>query len=525
MSKKRIKKPKTFKMGGKNAHFDIVSFQIHNVSIADEKDLPEVESILKTYNSAERCAFKRFKDMGIEGHLLSQRNNGRKSLWRMDKEMGSPIQGTVMALKDWLVKKGYFLDSVLLHNATMSGLKICKSFWKKQTRWQTSKSNPSFGDMESRSRKKITKDEFQLTRNASMTVVGNKRCGNQKFKIDPDNLSFTFAWKRRRIKFNFSSNRFSKKGLKTLNEIVYSMEHGKLPVTMTLTRLEKKGRFNLTLTYSGGEIERHVDSSFSSSKTQSRNIVSGIWVNDEVIHHQIMDRTSGKVLHHRTWKVEDFSGEKRARKYLDSRIAAKDWGKVKKIREKIASRTTSETSIILKKIFSISKGYGAKTMVVEDARHKSNKDFNNSFISFSKNKMMEQASKPCFMTYSRLVKMIQTQCSKFNMELEKVDGTFIQMKSILESHTMMDAIKNACTTMIGRITSEKTKTRNLGLTSLRKWMTNPSMLDWIGHLLHNKRTRQAKFEMKKAFTQRTVEKAVRLIDNRHRLFDIDINDI
>ena len=53
-------------MGGKNAHSDIVSFQIHNVSIDDEKNLPEVESILKTYNSAERCAFKRFKDMGID---------------------------------------------------------------------------------------------------------------------------------------------------------------------------------------------------------------------------------------------------------------------------------------------------------------------------------------------------------------------------------------------------------------------------------------------------------------------------
>ena len=164
-------------------------------------------------------------------------------------------------------------------------------------------------------------------------------------------------------------------------------------------------------------------------------------------------------------------------------------------------------------------------MVVEDARHKSNRDFNNSFISFSKNKIETSSSNPCFMTYSRLVKMIQTQSSKFNMELEKVDGTFIQMKSILESHTMMDAIKNACTTMIGRTTSEKTKTRNLGLTSLRKWMTNPSMLDWIGHLLHNKRTRQARFEMKKAFTQRTVEKAVRLIDNRYRPIDIDINDI
>ena len=510
------------KMGcKKNTHSDLISFQIHNVRLIDENHLPEIEKTIKTFNSAKRCAFKRFNSMNLDWLLKSGRSMGNaETLWQVDRNVGSPIQGTELAIKDWLFKNNHFLDTTLLHDAVMDGFKTFRSFNNKRSRWQTSKSSPSFGELELRSKKKITKEEFQLTRNASITVIGKKaKGGNPKFKFNlEDNNTFTFTLNRKRIGFNFNSNRFSKKGIETLNSIVNAMSEDKLPVTITLTRLEKKGRFNLTLTYSGGELKK------DRSRKQS-NIVSGIWVSDEVIHHQIIDKTSNnKVIHSRTWKVEDFSGEKRTRKYLDERIAKKDLGKVKKIREKIANRTISEARNILKKIFTTSKGYGASTMVVESARHKTERDFNNSFISFSKNKIETSSSNPCFMTYSRLVKMIQTQCSKFNMKLEKVDGTFIQLKAILESHSMMDAIKNACTTMIGRI-DKQSKNRFLGLTDLRKQLADPSMLDWVSHLLHNKRTRQARGEIRMAFKRRAVEKAARLVDNRHRLFDIDINDI
>ena len=109
--------------------------------------------------------------------------------------------------------------------------------------------------------------------------------------------------------------------------------------------------------------------------------------------------------------------------------------------------------------------------------------------------------------------MVQTKCSEFGMELGKVDGTFIQLKAILESHSMTDAIRNACTCMVGRFISKSDN----GLTDWRKWMSDPSMLDWVGHLLHNKRPRQARTEIRKAFNARAVEKAVRLVDNRNRL--------
>ena len=86
---------------------------------------------------------------------------------------------------------------------------------------------------------------------------------------------------------------------------------------------------------------------------------------------------------------------------------------------------------------------------------------------------------------------------------------------------MADAIRNACTTMVGRYTNKS----DVGLTDWRKWISDPSMLDWVGHLLHNKRSRQAKSEIRKAFNSRAVEKAVRLVDNRNRSHDIDINGI
>ena len=502
------------KMGGRNAHTDIVSYQLHNLSLSDSENLPEIETLVKTYNSASRCAFKRFKDMGLNGMLKG--NHGRRNFWQVDKEVGSPIQGTSMKLKEWLVKNGYVLDSTLLQNAVMTGFKTYKSFERKQSKWQTSKENPSFGDMDARSRNKLTKDEFQLTRNASITVIGGKaKGGNQKFKLDSENCTLSFVWRRKRIEFSFRSSRFSRKGLKTLELIARGMEDDSLPVTVTLTRIGS-GRFNATLTFSAGELNKLKKKEESSkSPRQSSSIVAGIWVNDEVVHHQVMDVARNKVIHSRTWKVEDFSGEKRTRKYLDERIARKDWNTVNAIKRKIANRTISETSRILNKIFSTSKGYGAKTVVVESARSKGIRQFNNSFISFSKDKIRNGSSRTCFMTYSRLVKQIKSQCSKFGMELGKVDGAFIQMKAILESPSMTDAIRNACTCMVGRfVRNEKPDT---DLTCWRKWMSDPSMLDWVGHLLHNKRSRQARSEIRKAFKSRTVEKAVRLVDNRNRL--------
>ena len=494
------------KMGGNHAHSDMVSFQLHNLSPMDDFDM---ETLVKTYNSAARCAFKRFKELGLRGMLKG--NHGKKNLWQIDKEAGSPIQGTIMSVRQWLVKNGYVLDSTLLQNAVMSGMKTYKSFERKQSRWMTTKDNPSFGDMDARSRKKLTKEEFDLTRNASMTVIGKAKVGNPKFKVDMENNAIVFTFQRRKIRFSFLSNRFSKKGLKTLSDIARGMEDGELPVTVTLTRLAN-GKFNATLTFSAGEMDK-VD-----KKKRSSTIVTGIWVSDEVVHHQIIDVKRNKVVHSRTWKVEDFSGEKRARKYLDERVAAKDWKVVNAIRKRIANRTLSETSRILNKIFTTSKGYGAKVVVMESPKSKGTRNFNNSFISSCKDKIVNGSARNCFMTYSRLVKMVQTQCSRFGMELGKVDGTFIQLKAILDSHSMADAIRNACTCMVGRFTDDKPAN---ALTCWRRHLTDPSMLDWVGHLLHNKRTRQARAEIRKAFKTRAVEKAVRLLDNRNRLGRID----
>ncbi len=507
-------------MGGKNAHADIVSYQLHNLSLSDSENLPEIEALVKTYNSASRCAFKRFKELGLNGMLKG--NHGKKNFWQVDKEIGSPIQGTIMALREWLVKNGYVLDSTLLQNAVMTGFKTYKSFERKLSKWQTTKENPSFGDMDARSRQKLNKEEFQLTRNASITVIGKAKGGNQKFKLDSEDCTLSLVWRRKRMDFSFRSSRFSKKGLKTLNLIAKGMEDGTLPVTVTLTRIGN-GRFNATLTFSAEELNKLKEKGVEKeekvkSSHQSSNMVAGIWVNDEVVHHQVMDTTRhNKVIHSRTWKVEDFSGEKTTRKYLNERIAKHDWKTVNAIKRRIANRTISETSRILNKIFSTNKGYGVKIVVVESARSKGNRQFNNSLISFSKEKIMNGSAKTCFMTYSRLVKMVQKKCSEFGMELGKVDGTFIQMKAILESPSMTDAIKNACTCMVGRFVRKEKP--DVDLTGWRKWMSDPSMLDWVGHLLHNKRSRQARSETRRAFKARAVEKAARLVDNRNRLGD------
>lgn len=98
------------------------------------------------------------------------------------------------------------------------------------------------------------------------------------------------------------------------------------------------------------------------------------------------------------------------------------------------------------------------------------------------------------------------------MEFKQVDGEFIQTKAILESKTMGEAIGNAGLEMVSRADSEKGKT---SLTDLvLKMSLDPSMLDWVRHLLHNKRSRQARIELKRAFQARAVERAVRLVDNR-----------
>ena len=500
------RKRKSMKIGGKNAHDDVVSFQLHCLSMTDPSNLQEVETLVKTYNSAARCAFKRFRKMGLNG--LFKGNHGKRNFWQIDREVGSPVRGTIMALREWLMKNGLYLDSTLLQNAVMSGMKTCRSFEKKLSKWQTSKDSPSFGDMDARSRNRLTKEEFQLTRNGSMTVIGKTKLGNPKFRLDVENQIASFIHRRKRIEFSFKSNRFSKKGMETLNLIADGMKSGKLPVTMTLT-ITGNGRFNLTLTYSQEEFR-------TLKKERSRlrsSVVSGIWVSDEVIHHQVIDAKRNRVLHSRTWKVEAFSGEKQTRKYLDDRISHHDWKTVNSIKGRIANRTAYETGRILEKIFKTSSDYGAKTMVVETPRHKTKRDFNCSYISCSKDRILNGPARPCFMTYSKLVKMVQTKCHRFGMELGKVDGTFIQLKAILESHSMADAIKNACTTMVGRFT-DKSDDR---LTDWRRWMSNPSMLDWVGHLLHNKRSRQARSEIRKAFNSRAVEKAVRLVDNRYGL--------
>ena len=530
---------------------DVVSIQLHGVKLLDNTNVSIIDNILKTYNSASRCSFKHFQKIGLNALLNSHKTpnkrkfmskfrnvpmvdgkpmcydcptgmsestwlkmreesykrkaleafNNTNKFWQIDKDLGSPIRGTEQLVGEWVKSNGYELDSILLHNAVLSGFKNYKSFERQKSKYRTSKDSPCFGDAQARSKKRISHDEYELTRNSSFTIIGKRKVGNPKFKFNLDDCTIDFTFKRKKIGFSFKSHRFSKKGLKHISNVMEMMNHGKLAVTVTLTKVSN-GNYTLTLTYAPSEIRK-----------ERYNVVTGIWFTDEIIHHQIVDANKGnKVLHERTYRVDEFTRERQVRKQIEHLKYNGEFKTLKRTRANLTNKAVSGTRELLKKIFNISRAYGSSTVVVEAPKSKTKRNFNSGFIGLDKYKLSQGIGCPCHMNPSKFLKMIQCQCTKNGMELKKVNGAFIQLNAVLEANTMSEAIRKATSEMVSR--ASKGQGINLTKSVEQVISSNPSMLDWVGHLLHNKRNRQARCEVRKAIKSRAVEKAVRLIDKR-----------
>ena len=537
---------------------DTTSITLRNVELLDNSLVPEIDSTIRTWNSVARCAFKRFQSMNLRSALKSQKKpRKRKSIprfldfaiedgkaykyecpdgmpeemwrkmrkeaydrkrtqglknanpfWQIDKDLGSPIRSTMNVVGEWARSKGYFLDSVLVHDATMSGYRTHMSFEGKKARWLTSKDSPSFGDMELRSRRKITKDEFQLTRNASLTVTGRKgKNGNPKFQFNLDDMEMTFTLKRRKIGFSFKGTRFSKKGLRHLSTIIDGMERGKLPVTVTLARTSKPGRYNVTLAYSSTDIQK------LNGEKQRKNskVRSVIYSTDEIVHHAIY--RDGREIHSQTYRIDELSGTRRILPQIEDLKWKGKTELASRLEKKCLRLTESTSRKVLSCIFKENRAYGVGEVVVETPSSRNHKNFNCSLIEFNKNKILDGTARPCFISANGFVKMVQSQCARNGMGFKKTSGAFVQTKAILTSRTMEEAIGKACLFLLEN--SERTN-RDISkdLTCWSGEVLDPSMLDWVGHLLHNRRGRQARSEVRKAFQARAVEKAVRLLDNR-----------
>lgn len=533
----------------------MVSVCLHGVKLKDEKNLPLMVDLAKTFNSASRCAFKRFKDIGLNGMLKSHREPNKRAFkfrdvpmvdgrpvcfdkpvgmsdemwlnmrlesykrkvnshkanpfWQIDKDLGSPILGTERIVGEWLNNNGYKLDSNLLHNAILDGLKNYRSFERQVSNFKTGKFNPSFGDMQNRSKKRLDKDEFQLTRNASFTVVGSaSQKGNPKFRFSVADNTFTFTYQRRRIEFDFSAHHFSKNNLKQVSRIVEMMESRKLPVTVTLKRIGKGNSFEVTLTCSQSQLSRCI----GDDQNRQDNIVSGIWVGGDIIHHNIVDQASGRTLYSKTYRMDELSGEKRCAKQMESLRFNGDYKTLSKARKHLNNRISNTTHNLLKKVFNINKSHNVGAVVVERPSSMTKRKFNNSLIGFDKYDVENGTGAACFMNPTKFNAIVKSHCARNMMEFKQVNGEFVQTKAVLESKTMGEAIGNAGLEMVSRADSKTGKT---SLTDLvLKMSLDPSMLDWVGHLLHNKRSRQARIELKRAFQARAVERAVRLVDNR-----------
>ena len=550
--------------GKHNPHVGVVSFQLHGVKLLDSEDATIIDRILKTYNSASRCSFKHFQKIGLNDLLKSHKTpnkrkfmskfrnvpmvdgkpvcyecpngmsedmwrkmreesyrkkalkafNNSSQFWQIDKDLGSPIMGTEQLVREWVKSNGYELDSILLHNAILNGFKNYKSFERQKSKYRTDKETPCFGDAQSRSKKHITHDEYELTRNSSFTVIGKKKVGNPKFRFNIEDCTAEFTFKRKKIGFSFKSHRFSKKGLKHISNVMEMMEQGKLAVTVTLTKVSKD-TYTMSLAYSPSEMG--YETSFHKS-----NIVTGIWFSGEAIHHQIMDVGDGsnnKILHERTYKVEDFTGERKSRKLIEHLKYNEECSTIKRIRKNLRNKMVSGTRDLLKEIFNISHAYGSSTVVVETPSSKTKRNFNSGFIGFDKSKVSEGNIAPCHMNQGTFLNMVKSQCIKNGMALKKVNGAFIQLNAVLASSSMKEAIRKATSEMVAR--ASKGQGICLTKTGVEQVISsNPSMLDWVGHLLHNKRNRQARCEVKHAFLSRAVEKAVRLLDKRHRRSDV-----
>ena len=56
-----------------NPQGGVVTLQLHGVSLVDKLSTEVVDNLLKTYNSASRCAYKRFEAIGLKELLKAHR--------------------------------------------------------------------------------------------------------------------------------------------------------------------------------------------------------------------------------------------------------------------------------------------------------------------------------------------------------------------------------------------------------------------------------------------------------------------
>ena len=351
---------------------DVVSIKLHGAKLVDESQAELVDSTIKTFNSASRCAFKRFKSIGLRGMLnshkepykrnpfphfldvpfengkpccfecptgmsdemwlemrrdayLRKRNRGIENankFWQRDKDLGSPIAGAIASVREWAKENQYNLDSILAHNATMVGFKNYMSFERQTTKWKTKKDSPAFGLIEERSRKKITKAEYDLSRNASLTVIGKARMGNPKFKFDVENHKMCFVLNRKRIEFDFNSHRASKQGWKTISDVIGFMNDGKMPVTVTLTRVGIDGKYDISLSYSPSELQK-LRKEKGSKKS---NLRCSIYFTEDKLCHQIVDVGSGRTVLSKTYNMDKVTGKKRIGKYVEHLSWKREYG-------------------------------------------------------------------------------------------------------------------------------------------------------------------------------------------------------
>ena len=529
------------------------SFQLHGLSLVDANDAALIESVLKTYNSLSRCACKRFSQIGLSSMLKFHRKpEKRKSgfrdvpmvdghpmeiecpvgmskemwrrmrkekydkmahsstpnpFWQIDKDLGSPIQGTEKALGEWARSHNYEFDSTTLHNAVLNGMKWHLSFERQKARYRTSKRNPSFGDNELRSKKKIGDFEYALTKNASMTIIGRK--GGSKFHFDLDNDVAAFTWRRRRLAFSFKSHRFSKRGWEKFSALIGHMEKGEIPVTFTLT-MTGKNKFNISLTYDQSKLDE-LESIRKSVKIEGRTSVV-YPIGKDIICHQIMQ--GSKILHSQLHHLDNLNGKNKNIPQIEELQSKGEYGRLKKLRMSLSNRNMSAVDGLLHGIFRINKSMGVERVVVESPTSRRRDAFNRNLLGFNAYDIKNDNGQQGPISLIRLNHLVKGLCSKMGMEFKKVDGTFVQAYAIFKSNSMVEAIRTAASTLAAKGGKDKF---NIPLTEWSEMVQDPSMLDWVKHLLHNRRTRQARRELKKAVQNGVVEKAIRLIDTRSKL--------
>ena len=294
-----------------------------------------------------------------------------------------------------------------------------------------------------------------------------------------------------------------------LQAILEGMGNGKLPTTITLTKIGK-GKFNLALTFSQRKFAALDNKARKIHQRRIRGRRAGIYTSGNIICHQILD-ANGKQLHFKMYRMDELNGERRNAKHIEN---LKWNGKFKEasiVQAKNKRRTSNAASRMLSSIFNINKAYGVVDVVMEKPSHKTNRDFNNALLSFNKANIMSKVAEKPAISPSRLLEMVGRHCAKNAMDIHLVDGVFLQANAIFKSHDMSEAFRNACNDMLGRSTKNG---HDHDLTICADLVPlNPSMLDWVRHLIHNKRRRQARLEVRKAFQARAVERAVRLVDN------------